>query len=96
LGNLSYLVGADKSNAAIGEAIKASAPTTEAYGRILEHLKANAVDVATTPTVLGPLLAFDRKTEMFTGADKVVVDAANNHALRKRVGRGAFTIPQFA
>ncbi len=96
LGNLSYLVGADKSNAAIGEAIKASAPTTEAYGRILEHLKANAVDVATTPTVLGPLLAFDRKTEMFTGADKVVVDAANNHALRKRVGRGAFTIPQLA
>jgi hypothetical protein len=38
----------------------------------------------------------DRKTEMFTGADKVVVDAANNHALRKRVGRGAFTIPQLA
>ena len=28
--------------------------------------------------------------------DKVVVDAANNHPLRKRVGRGAFTIPQLA
>ena len=96
LGNLSYLVGADKSNAAIGEAINASAPTTEAYGRILEHLKANAVDVSATTSVLGPLLTLDRKTEMFTGADKVVVDAANNHPLRKRVGRGAFTIPQLA
>jgi hypothetical protein len=42
------------------------------------------------------LLNFDRKTELFTGADKVVVDAANNHALRKRVGRGAFTVPQLA
>ena len=96
LGNLSYLVGAEKSSAAITEAIKASAPTTEAYGRILEHLKANNVDVATTNTVVGPLLTIDPKTEMFTGGDKVVTDAANKHPLRKRTGRGAFTIPQLA
>jgi hypothetical protein len=96
LGNLSYLVGAEKSSAAITEAIKASAPTTEAYGRILEHLKANNVDVAATNTVVGPLLTIDGKTEMFTGGDKVLVDAANKHPLRKRTGRGAFTIPQLA
>jgi len=56
LGNLSYLVGAEKSSAAITEAIKASAPTAEAYGRILEHLKANNVDTAATNAVVGPLL----------------------------------------
>ena len=96
LGNLSYLVGAEKSSAAITEAIKASAPTAEAYGRILEHLKANNVDTAATNAVVGPLLTIDPKTETFTGGDKVVTDAANKHPLRKRTGRGAFTIPQLA
>jgi hypothetical protein len=30
---------------------------------------------------------------MFTGSEKVIVDAANKNPLRKREGRGAFKIP---
>jgi len=96
LGNLSYLVGAEKSNPEVTEAIKASAPAAEAFGRLLDHLKMNDVDVAGTRTVLGPLLTIDAKTEMFTGGDAAVVKAANAHPLRKRVGRGAFAIAQMA
>ncbi|MEY2878489.1 MAG: hypothetical protein RLZZ15_869 [Verrucomicrobiota bacterium] len=93
LGNISYLVGAEKSNAAIAEAIKASEPTKEAFARTLDHLKANEVQTDKVPTVLGPVLAIDSKTEMFTGAEKEIVAAANKNPIRKRTGRGAFAIP---
>jgi hypothetical protein len=96
LANISYLVGAEQSNAAITEAIKSNAVASETYGRLLEHLKANEVDVAARKTVQGPLLMIDRKTEMFAGSNKVVVDAANNCPLRKRTGRAGFVIPQFS
>jgi hypothetical protein len=33
---------------------------------------------------------------MFVGSEKTLIDAANNNPLRKRAGRGAFTIPQLA
>jgi len=96
LANVSYLVGSEKSNAAITESINTSAVASETYGRLLEHLKANDVDVATRKSVQGPLLMIDRKTEMFTGGEKAVTDAANNCPIRKRVGRGEFTIPQIS
>jgi len=96
LGNVSYLVGAEKANAAVRESVAYSLPTSEAYGRMLEHLKVNEVDTAATNVMRGPLLNIDAKTEMFTGTDKVLVDAANNSPLRKRVGRGAFMIPELA
>jgi predicted dehydrogenase len=96
LANVSYLVGAEKSNAEISEAISKNAVASETYGRVLEHLKANAVDIATQKTVQGPLLMIDVKTELFTGGEKVVTEAANNCPLRKRTGRGEFTIPQLA
>ncbi len=96
LGNVSYLLGAEKSNAAVRESITWDLPTSEAYGRTMEHLRANDIDLATTPVVKGPLLKIDGKTEMFVGADRTLVDAANNHILRKRTGRGAFTIAPVA
>jgi predicted dehydrogenase len=93
LANVSYLLGAEKSNAALAESIKSSAVTKEAYGRMLEHLKANEVDVAKTGTIVGPLLKIDAAKEVFTGSDKTIVAAANKNHLRKREGRGAFKIP---
>jgi predicted dehydrogenase len=95
LGNLSYLVGAEKSTKDVEAAIKADANTKEAFGRALEHLKANDVNVETTKMTVGPLLKFDAKKEMFVGSEPFV-KAANNHALRKREGRGAFKIPMIA
>ncbi len=93
LGNVSYLVGAEKTNAALAEAIKSDEVTKETFGRVLEHLKANDVNTDTTKTVVGPLLAIDAKTETFVGSDKTIVAAANKSALLKREGRGAFKIP---
>jgi len=92
LGNLSYLVGKEQANSAIAESIKADTHTQEAFGRVLEHLKANNVDVDGTQTVLGPLLKIDRKTERFVGSEEFVA-AANKNPLLKRAGRGAFKIP---
>lgn len=92
LGNVSYLVGAEKSNAEIAESIKADAHTKEAFGRVLEHLKANNVDVDGTKTVIGPLLKIDAKKEQFVGSEEFV-KAANKNPLLKRTGRGAFRIP---
>ena len=93
LGNISYLVGAEKSNEAVAESINSSAVTKEAFGRLLEHLKANAVDVAKTSTVLGPLLKIDATTEKFTGPEKEIVAAANQSPLLKRTGRAPFVVP---
>ena len=95
LANVSYVLGKEKSNAALAEAIKANADTKDSFARMLDHLKANNVDPNSTNTVLGPLLAIDRKKEVFTGADKTIVSAANKSQLLKREGRGAYKIPQF-
>jgi len=95
LGNISYLTGKEKANAAVAEAIQASEPTKEAFGRVLDHLKANNVDVDSTKTFLGPLLTVDAATETFTGEEKVIVAAANSCPIRKRVGRAPFVVPDF-
>jgi len=94
LGNLSYLVGADKSNEAVAETVRSSELTKEAYGRMVEHLKANDVDFASTKITVGPLLQIDKSKEMFRGSETAVVNAANNHILRKRAGRGPYVIPE--
>jgi predicted dehydrogenase len=92
LGNISYLVGTEKANSAVAEAIKSNASAKEAFGRVMDHLKANEVDVASKMTVLGPLLKVDAKTEKFTGSEPYVA-AANKSPLLKREGRCAFKIP---
>ncbi len=95
LANVPYMLGAEKSNTALAEAIKGNADTKDSLDRMLEHLKANAVDVAATKSVVGPHLKIDGRTEMFIGSDKTIVAAANKNPLRKREGRGAFKIPTF-
>jgi predicted dehydrogenase len=93
LSNISYLAGAEKSNAQLVDAVASDLATKEAYWRTLDHLKANEVDLDATKPVLGPLLQVDAKREMLTHADQVVADAANNCPIRKRTGRAPFTIP---
>jgi hypothetical protein len=95
LANVSYLVGAEKSNAALAEAIKSDVNTKDSFARMIDHLKANDVNTDTTNTVVGPLLTVDKTAEAFKGADKTIVAAANKNHLTKRVGRGAYTIPEF-
>jgi predicted dehydrogenase len=94
LANISYLAGAEKSNAQLAEAVAANLVTKEAYWRTLDHLKANEVNLDETKPIVGPLLKVDAKHETLVHSDKVVTDAANNCAIRKRVGRAPFTIPE--
>lgn len=93
LANLSYLSGAEKSNAQLAEAVASDFAAKEAYARTLEHLKANEVDLEATKPVVGALLQVDPKREMLIAREKVIADAANNHPIRKRAGRAPFAIP---
>ena len=94
LGNLSFLVGAEKSNKAVAASIKADKNTTDCFNRMLDHLKANNVNVDSTKTVIGPLLKIDGAQERFVGSEPFV-KKANSHILLKREGRGEFKIPVF-
>jgi hypothetical protein len=94
LANLSYLAGAEKSNGQLAEAVASDLAAKEAYGRTLEHLKANEVDLEATKPIVGPLLKVDAKSEMVVHSDKAIADAANNSPIRKRTGRAPFTVPE--
>lgn len=96
LANISYLSGAEKANAQLADAVASDFAAKDAYWRMLDHLKANEVDLDATKPIVGPLLTVDAKTETLTHGDKIVADAANNCPIRKRTGRGEFTIPQIA
>ena len=93
LANISYLAGAEKSNAQLAEAVAANIITKEAYWRTLDHLKANEVDLDTTKPIVGPLLKVEGKRELLVHSDKTIEEAANNSIIRKRAGRAPFTIP---
>ena len=92
LANVSYLVGKEKSNAELADAVKSDIYTKDSFARMVDHLKANDVNIDTTKTMVGPLLKIDGKTEMFTG-EATIAKAANDNILRKREGRGEFKIP---
>jgi predicted dehydrogenase len=94
LANLSYLAGAEKSNAQLAEAVASDRAAKEAYTRTLEHLKANEINLDATKPIVGALLQVDAKREMVTAREKIVADNANKHQIRKRTGRAPFTIPE--
>lgn len=95
LGNISHLLGAERSNSVIGEAVRSNEPTQEAFGRMLEHLKANDINVDATKAKLGPLLAIDGAKEKIVGKETKIVEAANRSLLMKREGRAPFLVPDF-
>ena len=68
-----------------------SATLDEAYARMLEHLKANQVDLGKTPLILGAPLTLDPKAERFVGEGS----QATNPMLT-RAYRAPYTVPQLA
>lgn len=66
VGNISYRLGkkmpVDEIKKAIG-----NADLMDSFDRMLEHLKANEVDLEKEPVTMGPMLTMDPQTEMFTG-----------------------------
>lgn len=86
-GNISYRLGRPLPPEAIRDAIRQNADLAEAFGRMEEHLKANAVDLIKTPATLGVPLKFNPRTEKFINNP-----AANE--LLTRVYRPPFVVPQ--
>ncbi len=67
LGNISHVLGKGTPPDALRERIQGNKPLAEAYGRMVEHLAANKVDVNRTPLTLGVPLTIAPGRESFAG-----------------------------
>jgi len=68
LGNISYRLGKDASNAEIREAVKGQKTLADTFDRFLAHLDANEIDLKKTPVHMGPMLTMNPEEEKFVGA----------------------------
>ena len=66
-GNISYLLGSQKSPEEIREAIQGDKVASESVGRMMEHVRANDVNLQETPLKLGVHLKMDPRSERFVG-----------------------------
>jgi predicted dehydrogenase len=90
LGNISHRLG-HATTGELGEKTKSSAALAEAHGRMIEHLKANDVDLGRTPLTAGVPLLVDAKRERFTGPH---AEQANEMLTREY--RAPFVVPSIA
>ena len=86
VGNISYRLGKQAPPADIRDAIKSQPDAEDTFQRMLDHLKANEVDVMSSQLTVGPVLTMDPKAETFRGNP-----AAN--ALLTRNYRAPFVVP---
>ncbi len=89
MGNISYRLGVDKPINEIREVVQGEKGLAETYERLDNHLYANRIDLKNTPLILGPVLAFDQKSERFKGAF-----AKDANKLVKPEYRKPFVIPE--
>ena len=88
VGNISYRLGHATPEGELRDMIKTNAPLEEAYGRMVEHLGANNVDLTKTQLTGGVPLLVDAKAEKFTGPD-----AARANRMLKDEYRAPFVVP---
>ena len=88
-GNISYRLGQKKTREELEAALKSDTALTESFGRVVEHLAANKVDLTATPATLGMALTMDPVTETFPG------NVAAN-AMLTRAPRAPFVVPDKA
>jgi predicted dehydrogenase len=89
LGNISHRLGKGTPQGELVERVKSDGALSEANGRMMEHLKANNVDLARDPLTLGMPLLVDSKAERMTGSN-----AAPANAMLTRQYRAPFTVPK--
>ena len=68
--NISYRLGAKAEPGEIRDKIKGSKEAVDSLERMIEHLRANGVNVAVDKLVLGEHLRMDPKTEQFIGNEE--------------------------
>jgi predicted dehydrogenase len=83
LANISHRLGEEKSNDAIRDAVAGHATTKDSFARMLDHLRANNVDLARTPTLVGPLLQLAPGAEAFASREKYDTGYWANTMLRR-------------
>lgn len=88
-GNISHLLGQKMPAGQIREGIKANARALDSFDRMVEHLKANEVDIDSSSITLGPWLEMDPASERFTNSDEA-------NALLTRPYRKPFVVPEIA
>jgi hypothetical protein len=91
LGNISHILGQATAPGELKEKIKGDAGLTEATGRMIDHLKANGVDIAKTPLTRGVPLTLNAGKESFAGEF-----AAQANPLLTRQYRAPFVVPNLS
>ena len=87
MGNISYRLGAASGPDAVREQIRGDREAADAWDRMVEHLRANDVDLNTTRAAIGPSLKMDVKKEQF-------IDNAQANAMLTRPYRAPFVVPE--
>lgn len=87
-GNISYRLGQQYTADEIKERIKSDKEAAESFGRMVEHLEHNKIDLKQKNLALGPVLTMDPKTERFTGTG-----AAEANKMLTRNYRPPYIIP---
>jgi predicted dehydrogenase len=89
VGNISHRLGQIAPAGMIMEKVKGDGLLAEAYGRMVEHLAINGVDLNKTRATVGAPLAINAKKEVFTGQF-----AAAGNPLLTREYRAPFVVPK--
>ena len=92
LANISYRLGQDTANDTLRDAIASHGQTQESFARMVDHLKANNVEIGKTPTTLGPLLPVALGSETFVTQEKFDTGFWANTMLRRDY-RPGFVVP---
>ena len=91
LGNISHRLGRATPPGELQERVRSNGALAEAYGRMVEHLRANNVELGKTPLTAGMPLLVDAKAERFTGPE-----AGRANAMLSREYRAPFVVPKLA
>ena len=89
LGNISYRLGAETTLDKVKD-LTSDKDALEAFARMKKHLEDNKVDLSTAIGRAGPLLAFDSKSERFTGGGE---EGKKANTMLTREYRKGFEIP---
>lgn len=89
LSGISHRLGKTASVDKIKDALKTDSVAGESAGRMLEHLKANLVDISATPLTLGAHLKVDSEKERFFKNEKA-------DAMLRRKDRKGFEVPDLS